>query len=85
MRKIDKIKNIKKVNILLEKRVLLIKEGFGDKFSNKRQIANAINNILSYSLKLNSIYLIRKNNYILFISNDLLPQMHPPNHHNFVS
>ena len=47
MRKIDKIKNIKKFNILLEKRVLLIKEGFGDKFSNKRQIANAINNILS--------------------------------------
>jgi len=47
MRKTDKIKNIKKVNILLEKRVLLIKEAFGDKFSNKRQIANAINNILS--------------------------------------
>ena len=47
MRTRDKINHIKKANAILDLRVSLIKEGIDNKYSNKKQIANAINNILT--------------------------------------
>jgi hypothetical protein len=46
MRTRDKINHIKKANAILDLRVNLIKEGIDNKYSNKKQIANAILTIL---------------------------------------
>jgi hypothetical protein len=47
MRKTDKLKNIKKVNLLVESRIGILKESVIDnKYSNKSTIVNVLNKIL---------------------------------------